>query len=151
MGIGLEPRQERGPGLLKRATSPRTTAGRTFSEDNVGDCGIHVVGAGLGNECPRSCGGNSPEGRRRVTGSRRCCWCAWRSPRSASWPTLCLRWASPGGETRSLGIGGASETALRALQGFGQVNRMARGSHFYVDQKAVKMIYWPGMLEAGSA
>jgi hypothetical protein len=28
---------------------------------------------------------------------------------------------------------------------------MARGSHFYVDQKAVKMIYWPGMLEAGSA
>ena len=57
----------------------------------------------------------------------------------------------PGGETRSLGIGGASETALRALQGFGQVNRMARGSHFYVDQKAVKMIYWPGMLEASSA
>src|SRR5882762_513894 len=57
MGIGLEPREERGPGLLKRATSPRTTAGRTFSEDNVGDCGIHVVGAGLGNECPRSCGG----------------------------------------------------------------------------------------------
>jgi hypothetical protein len=33
----------------------------------------------------------------------------------------------------------------------GQVNRMARGSHFYVDQKAVKMIYWPGLLEAGSA
>ena len=57
----------------------------------------------------------------------------------------------PGGETRSLGIGGASETALRALQGFGQVNRMARSSHFYVDQKAVKMTYWPGMLEAGSA
>jgi hypothetical protein len=57
----------------------------------------------------------------------------------------------PGGETRSLGIGGASETALRALQSFGQVNRMARSSHFYVDQKAVKMTYWPGMLEAGSA
>jgi hypothetical protein len=57
----------------------------------------------------------------------------------------------PGGETRSLGIGGASETALRALQVFGQVNRMARSSHFYVDQKAVKMTYWPGMLEAGSA
>jgi hypothetical protein len=37
------------------------------------------------------------------------------------------------------------------LQGFGQVNRMARSSHFYVDQKAVKMTYWPGMLEAGSA
>ena len=57
----------------------------------------------------------------------------------------------PGGETRNLGIGGASETALRALQGYGQVNRMAGGSHFYVDQKALKMIYWPGMLEAGSA
>jgi len=55
------------------------------------------------------------------------------------------------GETRSLGIGGASETALRALQGFGQVNRMARSSHFYVDKKAVKMTYRPGMLEAGSA
>jgi hypothetical protein len=53
----------------------------------------------------------------------------------------------PGGETRSLGIGGASETVLRALQGFGQVNRMARSSYFYVDQKAVKMTYWPGMLE----
>jgi hypothetical protein len=35
MGIGLEPRQERRPGLLKRATSPPTTAGRTFSEDSV--------------------------------------------------------------------------------------------------------------------
>src|SRR5271165_3960493 len=57
----------------------------------------------------------------------------------------------PGGETRNLGIGGASETALRALQGYGQVNRMARGSHSYVDQKALQMIYWPGMLEAGSA
>jgi hypothetical protein len=56
-----------------------------------------------------------------------------------------------GGETRSLGIGGPSETALWALQGFGQVNRMARSSHFCVDQKAVKMTYWPGMLEAGSA
>ena len=62
-----------------------------------------------------------------------------------------VRTSRPGGETRSLGIGGASKTALRALQGFGQVNRMARSSHFYVDQKAVKMIYWPGCLEAGSA
>jgi integrase/recombinase XerD len=27
----------------------------------------------------------------------------------------------------------------------------ARGSHFYGNQKAFKMIYWPGMLEAGCA
>src|SRR5260370_2761612 len=58
---------------------------------------------------------------------------------------------SVGGPTSYDGIGGAFETALRALQGFGQVNRMARSSHFYVDKKAVKMTYWPGMLEAGSA
>jgi len=30
MGIGLEPREERGPGLLKRATSPRTTQAERF-------------------------------------------------------------------------------------------------------------------------
>jgi hypothetical protein len=28
---------------------------------------------------------------------------------------------------------------------------LARGGHFYVDQIALKMIYWPGMLEAGTA
>ena len=75
--------------------------------------------------------------------------------RAVAWPretqTTELYTSRPGGETRSLGIVGASETALRAVQGFGQVNRMARGSHFYVDQKAVKIICWPGMLEAGSA
>jgi predicted RNA binding protein YcfA (HicA-like mRNA interferase family) len=43
------------------------------------------------------------------------------------------------------------KTAIRALQSDGQVNRMARGSHFYVDQKALKLIYWTGILEAGSA
>jgi hypothetical protein len=76
--------------------------------------------------------------------------------RAVAWPRKNANYrdvhtSRPGGETRRLGIGRASETALRALQGFEQVNRMARGSHFYVDQKAVKMIYWPGMLEAGSA
>ena len=46
------------------------------------------------------------------------------------------------GETGSPGIGGTSETAFRALQGYRQADRIATGGHFYADQKALKMIHW---------
>ena len=46
------------------------------------------------------------------------------------------------GETGSPGIGATSETALRALQGYRQADRIDTGGHSYADQKALKMIHW---------
>src|SRR6266850_1175775 len=55
------------------------------------------------------------------------------------------------GETGSPGIGGASETALRALQGYRQADRIAKGGDFYAEEKAFKMTYWLGLSESDSA
>ena len=42
------------------------------------------------------------------------------------------------GETGSPGIGGASETVLRAIQGYRQAYRIAKGGYAYAEQKTSK-------------
>jgi len=42
------------------------------------------------------------------------------------------------GEAGSHGIGRASGTAFRALQSYGQADRIAKGSHSYAEQKTSK-------------
>jgi Phage integrase family len=59
--------------------------------------------------------------------------------------------SGPVGETGSPGIGRASETALRAIQGYRQADRIAKGGHFYAEQKVFKMTYWWGLSQADFA
>src|ERR1700730_6623877 len=55
------------------------------------------------------------------------------------------------GETGSPGIGGASQTALRALPSYRQADGIAKGGHSYAEQKTIKVTHWRRPSEADSA